>query len=85
MCVLMCLYFLVAYKYEIHMDAQLDFSGTAQNVTTKAHQGHEGSPYSPFETTPRSPFSTTSGRPWGGFQTLTNFSEGNHKVRFLYE
>ena len=32
MCVLMCLCFLAAYKYEIHGDAQLDFSGTAQNV-----------------------------------------------------
>ena len=32
MCVLMCLCFLAAYKYEIHTDAQLDFSGTAQNV-----------------------------------------------------
>ena len=32
MCVLMCLSFLAAYKYEIHSDAQLDFSGTAQNV-----------------------------------------------------
>ena len=30
MCVLMCLCFLAAYKYEIHRDAQLDFSGTAQ-------------------------------------------------------
>ena len=43
------------------------------DVTTKAHQRHEGSPYSPFETTPRRCFSTTSGRPWGGLQTLTNF------------
>ena len=43
------------------------------DVTTKAHQRHEGSPYSPFETTPRRRFSTTSGRPWGGLQTLTNF------------
>ena len=32
MCVLMCLCFLAAYKYEIHRDAHLDFSGTAQNV-----------------------------------------------------
>ena len=32
MCVRMCLCFLAAYIYEIHMDAQLDFSGTAQNV-----------------------------------------------------
>ena len=32
MCVLMCLCFLAAYKYEIHRDAQLDFSVTAQNV-----------------------------------------------------
>ena len=32
MCVPMCLSFLAAYKYEIHRDAQLDFSGTAQNV-----------------------------------------------------
>ena len=55
------------------------------DVTTKAHQRHEGSPYSPFETTPRRRFSTTSGRPWGGLQTLTNFSEGNHKGRFLSE
>ena len=55
------------------------------DVTTKAHQRHEGSPYSPFETTLRGRFSTTSGRPWGGLQTLTNFSEGNHKVRFLSE
>ena len=53
------------------------------DVTTKAHQHHEGSPYSPFETTPRRRFSTTSGRPWGGLQTLTNFSGGNHKGRFL--
>ena len=44
------------------------------DVTTKAHQRREGSPYSPFETTPRRSFSTTSGRPWGGLQTLTNFS-----------
>ena len=43
------------------------------DVTTKAHQRHEGLPYSPFETTPRRRFSTTSGRPWGGLQTLTNF------------
>ena len=43
------------------------------DVTTKAHQCHEGSPYSPFETTPQRHFSTTSGRPWGGLQTLTNF------------
>ena len=55
------------------------------DVTTKAHQRHEGSPYSPFETTPRRRFSTTSGRPWGGLQTLTNFSGGNHKGRFLSE
>ena len=48
------------------------------DVTTKAHQRHEGSPYSPFETTPRRLFSTTSGKPWGGFQTLTIFSGGNH-------
>ena len=34
------------------------------DVTAKAHQRHEGSPYSPFETTPRRRFSTTSGRPW---------------------
>ena len=27
------------------------------DVTTKAHQRHEGSPYSPFETTPRRRFS----------------------------
>ena len=53
------------------------------DVTTKAHQRHEGSPYSPFETTPRRHFSTTSGRPWGGLQTLTNFFGGNHKGRFL--
>ena len=31
-CVMMCLSFLAAYKYEIHRDAQLDFSGAAQNV-----------------------------------------------------
>ena len=43
------------------------------DVTTKAHQRHKGSPYSPFETTPRRRFSTTSGRPWVGLQTLTNF------------
>ena len=55
------------------------------DVTTKAHKRHEGSPYSPFETTPLRRFSTTSGRPWGGLQTLTNFSKGNHKVRFLSE
>ena len=55
------------------------------DVTTKAHQRHEGSPYSPFETTPRRRFSTTSGRPWGGLQTLTNFSGGNHNDRFLSE
>ena len=55
------------------------------DVTTKEHQRHEGSPYSPFETTPRRRFSTTSGRPWGGLQTLTNFSGGNHKGRFLSE
>ena len=53
------------------------------DVTTKAHQRHEGSPYSPFETTPQRRFSTTSGRPWGGLQTLTNFPEGNHNDRFL--
>ena len=55
------------------------------DVTTKAHQRHELSPYSPFETTPRRRFSTTSGRPWGGLQTLTNFFGGNHKGRFLSE
>ena len=55
------------------------------DVTTKAHQRHEGSPYSPFETTARRRFSTTSGRPWGGLRTLTNFSGGNHKGRFLSE
>ena len=55
------------------------------DVTTKAHQRHEGSPYSPFETTPRRRFSTTSGRPWGGLQTLTNFPGGNHNGRFLSE
>ena len=55
------------------------------DVTTKAHHHHEGSPYSLFETTPRRRFSTTSGRPWGGLQTLTKFSEGNHKCRFLSE
>ena len=55
------------------------------DVTTKAHQCHEGSPYSLFETTPRSRFSIASGRPWGGLQTLTNFSGGNHKGRFLSE
>ena len=43
------------------------------DVTMKAHQRHEGSPYSPFETTPRRHFSTTSCRPSGGLQTLTNF------------
>ena len=53
------------------------------DVTTKAHQRHEGSPYSLLETTPRRRFSTTSGRPWGGLQTLTNFSGGNHNGRFL--
>ena len=42
-------------------------------VTMKAHKRHEGSPYSPFETTPRRRFSTTSGRPLGDLQTLTNF------------
>ena len=55
------------------------------DVTTKAHQRHEGSPYSPFETTPWRRFSTTSGRPWGGLQTRTKFSRGNHKGRFLSE
>ena len=55
------------------------------DVTTKAHQRHEGSPYSLFEITPRRRFSTTSGRPCGGLQTLTNFSEGNHNGRFLSE
>ena len=55
------------------------------DVTTKAHQRHEGSPYSPFETTPQRRLSTTSGRPWGGLQTLTNFSGGNHNGRFLSE
>ena len=55
------------------------------DVTTKAHQRHEGSPYSPFETTPRRHFLTTSGRPWGDLQTLTNLSGGNHKDRFLSE
>ena len=55
------------------------------DVTTKAHQRHKGSPYSPFETTPRRRFSTTSGRPWGGLQTLTNFPGGNHNGRFLSE
>ena len=55
------------------------------DLTTKAHKHHEGSPYSPFETTPRRRFSTTSGRPWGGLQTLTNFSGGNHNGRFLSE
>ena len=55
------------------------------DVTTKAHQHHEGSPYYPFEITPRRRFSTTSGRPWGGLQTLTNFSGGNHNGRFLSE
>ena len=55
------------------------------DVTTKAHQHHEGSPYSPFEKTPRRHFSTTSGRPWGGLQTLTNFFGGNHNGRFLSE
>ena len=43
------------------------------DVTTKAHQRHEVSPYSSFETTPRRRFSSTSGRPWGDLQTLTNF------------
>ena len=43
------------------------------DVTMKAHQRHEGSPYSPFDTTPRRHFSTTNGRPWGDLQTLTNF------------
>ncbi len=43
------------------------------DVTTKAHQRHEGSPCSPFEKAPRRRFSTTGGRPWGGLQTLTNF------------
>ena len=55
------------------------------DITTKAHQHHEGSPYSPFETTPQRHFSTTSGRPWGGLQTLTNFSGGNQNGRFLSE
>ena len=55
------------------------------DVTTKAHQRHEGSPYSPFETTPRRRFSTTSGRPCGGLQTLTNSFGGNHNGRFLSE
>ena len=55
------------------------------DVTMKAHQRREGSPYSLFETTPWRRLSTTSGRPWGGLQTLTNFSRGNHKVRFLSE
>ena len=54
-------------------------------VTTKAHQRHEGSPYSPFDTTPWRRFSTTSDRLWGGLQTLTNFSRGNHNGRFLSE
>ena len=55
------------------------------DVTTKAHQRHEGSPYSVFEISPRNLFPTTSGRPWGGLQTLTNFSGGNHNGRFLSE
>ena len=55
------------------------------DVTMKAHQRHKGSPYSPFKTTPWRRFSTTSGRPWGGLQTLTNFSRGNHKGQFLSE
>ena len=67
------------------MFTSLEGSYVTVDVTTKAHQRHEGSPYSPFETTPRRHFSTTSGRPWGGLQTLTNFSEGNHKGRFLSE
>ena len=50
------------------------------DVTTKAHQHHEGSPYSPFETTPRRRFSTTSGRPWGGLQTFTNFPGDKSQV-----
>ena len=53
------------------------------DVTTEAHQRHEGSPYSPFETTPRRRFSTTSG--WGGLQTITNFFGGNYKGQFLSE
>ena len=44
------------------------------DFTMKTHQHHEGSPYSPFETTSRRRFSTTSGRLWGDLQTLTNFS-----------
>ena len=55
------------------------------NVTMKAHQRHEGSPYSLFEISPRRRFLTTSGRPWSGLQTLTNFSRCNHKGRFLSE
>ena len=50
------------------------------DVTTKAHQRHEGSPYSPFETTPQRRFSTTNGRPWGDLQTLTNFPRVITKV-----
>ena len=46
------------------------------DVTMKAHQRHEGSPYSPFETTPQRRFSTTGGRPWGGLQTLTKLFPG---------
>ena len=53
------------------------------DVTTKAHQRHEGSPYSPFETTPRRRFSTTNGRPWGGLQTFTNFPGWQITCRFL--
>ena len=55
------------------------------DVTIKAHQRHEGSPYSPFEATPRMHFSTTSGRPWGGLQTFTNFLGGKSQVDSLPE
>ena len=38
MCVLLCLCFLAAYKYDIHRDAQLDFSGTAQKEPMHVRQ-----------------------------------------------
>ena len=50
------------------------------DVTTKAHQRHEGSLYYPFETTPWRRFSTTNDRPWGDLQTLTNFPRVITKV-----
>lgn len=55
------------------------------DVSTKAHQHHEGSPYSPLEISPLRQFSTTTGLTLRRPPNFHKFSGGIHNERFLSE